>query len=237
MRAGLFELSFRDERYLPFEYAGAISEWAIELAQDEELRQFDYSTIADVVLHLSYTARESGGTFRTRAADNVKDFVANAAERPDQPIAQMFSARAEFPSQWRAFLRPAGENDDQVLRSTIGSQRLLFLARDRSVVISRIELFARSARVGDYTAVVSTVNHEEDVVESDEFLMEPNETYGGLNEATLDATDAGLDLEEADIEAEMTLKMKRQGTANFTSLATDPDEIEDVYVVIHYRVG
>jgi Tc toxin complex TcA C-terminal TcB-binding domain len=28
---GLFELSFRDERYLPFEYAGAISEWAIEL--------------------------------------------------------------------------------------------------------------------------------------------------------------------------------------------------------------
>jgi RHS repeat-associated protein len=70
--------------------------------------------------------------------------------RPDQPIAQMFSARAEFPSQWHTFLRPAGEDDEQVLRFTIGSQRLLFLARDRNVVISRIELFARSTRAGNY---------------------------------------------------------------------------------------
>ena len=86
--------------------------------------------------------------------------------------------------------------------------------------------------------MLSTVNHDEDVVESDEFLMEPNETYGGLNKATLDATDAGLDLEEADIEGEMTLKLKRQGAADFASLATDPDEIEDVYiVVVHYRLG
>ena len=28
---GLFELNFRDERYLPFEYAGAVSRWRIEL--------------------------------------------------------------------------------------------------------------------------------------------------------------------------------------------------------------
>lgn len=29
--AGLFELNFRDDRYLPFEGAGAISRWRIEL--------------------------------------------------------------------------------------------------------------------------------------------------------------------------------------------------------------
>ena len=29
--SGLFELNFRDERYLPFEGAGAVSEWRIEL--------------------------------------------------------------------------------------------------------------------------------------------------------------------------------------------------------------
>ncbi|MBK6642997.1 MAG: hypothetical protein IPG39_18100 [Bacteroidetes bacterium] len=31
--SGMFELSFRDERYLPFEGAGAISEWEIELTR------------------------------------------------------------------------------------------------------------------------------------------------------------------------------------------------------------
>src|SRR5207249_9826276 len=43
--SGMFEFNFRDERYLPFERAGAISQWQIELSTEEELRQFDYSTI------------------------------------------------------------------------------------------------------------------------------------------------------------------------------------------------
>ena len=44
--AGLFELNFRDERYLPFEGAGAISTWHIKLNTD--LPQFDFATISDV---------------------------------------------------------------------------------------------------------------------------------------------------------------------------------------------
>jgi hypothetical protein len=232
---GMFEFSFRDERYLPFEYAGAISHWTIELPADKDLRQFDYTTIPDVVLHISYTARESGGTFRTRAVDHVKGFLANAADRPDQPIAQMFSARAEFASEWQAFLHPAAEGDDQGLRFAIGKRRLLFMARDRDVVISRIELLARSTHLGAYTAVVSTVDGDANVVVSDEFPMGPDPAYGGLNKATLDATDAGLDLEQVDIAGEMTLKLKRQGATDFASLPID--EIEDVYIVVHYRLG
>ena len=53
---GMFELNFRDERYLPFEGAGAISTWRLELPQ--AIRLFDYNTIADVVIHLSYNARD-----------------------------------------------------------------------------------------------------------------------------------------------------------------------------------
>jgi len=55
---GMFDFNFRDDRYLPFEGAGAISEWRLELPT--KLRQFDYRTIKDVVLHVSYTAREDG---------------------------------------------------------------------------------------------------------------------------------------------------------------------------------
>ena len=55
---GLFEANLRDDRYLPFEGAGAISTWRIELPTD--IPQFDFETISDVVLHLRYTAREAG---------------------------------------------------------------------------------------------------------------------------------------------------------------------------------
>lgn len=69
--SGVFELSFRDERYLPFEGAGAVSQWSLELFNDANadfgrpLRQFDYGTISDAILHVKYTAREDAGSFRT----------------------------------------------------------------------------------------------------------------------------------------------------------------------------
>lgn len=58
--AGMFELNFRDDRYLPFEGAGAHAEsplpqWRFELMGGNE---FPYDSISDVVLQLRYTARE-----------------------------------------------------------------------------------------------------------------------------------------------------------------------------------
>lgn len=56
--AGVFELSFRDERYMPFEGAGAVSEWRLDLPS--HFRPFDYQSINDVILNISYTAEEDG---------------------------------------------------------------------------------------------------------------------------------------------------------------------------------
>jgi Tc toxin complex TcA C-terminal TcB-binding domain/Neuraminidase-like domain len=53
--AGMFEVNFHDERYLPFEGAGAISHWRLELPRDTN--RFDVGTLTDVVLHVRYTAR------------------------------------------------------------------------------------------------------------------------------------------------------------------------------------
>lgn len=66
--SGVFELNFRDERYLPFENTGAISSWRLELPT--EVKQFDYNTISDVILHIKYTARE-GGSILKNAANEV----------------------------------------------------------------------------------------------------------------------------------------------------------------------
>jgi hypothetical protein len=54
--SGMFELNFRDERYLPFEGAGAISRWRIDLPKD--CNAFDFNTLSDAILHLKYTAKE-----------------------------------------------------------------------------------------------------------------------------------------------------------------------------------
>jgi len=71
---GMFELNFKDERYLPFEGAGAISQWRLELPT---FRQFNYGTISDVVLHLRYVSSEGGERLQKAAAGTVSKLLKN----------------------------------------------------------------------------------------------------------------------------------------------------------------
>ncbi|AKB25802.1 hypothetical protein MSMTP_2333 [Methanosarcina sp. MTP4] len=52
--SGLFQLDLNDDRYLPFEGAGVISKWSIKNEGS------DLSNLADVILHIRYTARDGG---------------------------------------------------------------------------------------------------------------------------------------------------------------------------------
>lgn len=71
--SGLFEQNLRDERYLPFERAGAISDWTLEFPSDYP--PLDLRTITDVELHLRYTAKGSDA-LRTAANTYLATFVA-----------------------------------------------------------------------------------------------------------------------------------------------------------------
>src|SRR5260370_10363934 len=97
--SGLFETNLRDERFLPFEGAGAISTWTLSLPA--QLRAFDYMTISDVILHIRYNARNAGNPLRSQATKELLamlDTVAQAGQ------ALMFCLRFDFPSQWYAFV-------------------------------------------------------------------------------------------------------------------------------------
>jgi hypothetical protein len=233
--AGMFEFNFRDERYLPFEGAGAISDWQIELSTEKELRQFDYSTISDVILHLKFMAREGDGLFKENAVAYIKEFIMNTAELADQPLMRMFSMRHEFPSEWHKFLHPGTEGSEQVLSFTIGKERFPFFVQDRTIVVMKIEVFAKSTQAGDYQMVLSYINSDEDPITSSQITMPQSDTYGGLNKVTINMNDAGLYLEEMDIAGGMNLKMKHSTVPDYTSLATD--EAEDIFVVFHYKLG
>jgi hypothetical protein len=97
--SGAFETHLRDERYLPFEGAGAHSHWRLELP--DEIRQFDYDTISDIVIELRYTAREGGEPLRTNAVRACQAALAAAAASGS---VRLFSVRREFPNAWAAFM-------------------------------------------------------------------------------------------------------------------------------------
>jgi hypothetical protein len=71
--AGVFELNFRDERYMPFENAGAISQWQLSLPTT--LQQFDYDSIADVVIQIRYTSVDGGQALGGPAAASVASYI------------------------------------------------------------------------------------------------------------------------------------------------------------------
>ena len=95
--SGLFETNMRDERYLPFEGAGAVSKWKIELPND--IPQFDFETISDVIMHIRYTCREAGH-LKDAAANNILEEVLQA---PDGGLLQLFNITHDFPNEWNLF--------------------------------------------------------------------------------------------------------------------------------------
>jgi Tc toxin complex TcA C-terminal TcB-binding domain/Neuraminidase-like domain len=144
--AGVFELSFRDERYLPFEGEGAISRWRLELA--DTFRPLDYDTITDVVLHLRYTARPGGETLKRAATESLRRIL-DAAETT--PLARLLSLRHELPGDWHRFLNPPGETGDQTLSIPFaGRFPLMFQSAKSTITITSIDILAKAAGGADF---------------------------------------------------------------------------------------
>jgi peptidoglycan hydrolase-like protein with peptidoglycan-binding domain len=136
---GLFEAPSRDERYLPFEGAGAISRWRLELPA--QFRTFDYNTISDVILHLRYTARDGGVPLRDAAVGTVASLLSDAAAKP---LVRFFSLRHEFPSEWHRFAAtPAAAIN--TLTVDLAAARFPYLAQSRTITIASAEVLVRTA--------------------------------------------------------------------------------------------
>jgi hypothetical protein len=105
--AGVFELSFHDERYMPFEGAGAASTWKLELPAS--FRPFDYQTISDVVLTINYTSL-ADGVLRQKV-ENQSALAEGAICKylTENSLGRLFSLRQEFPVAYKGLLAsPAG---------------------------------------------------------------------------------------------------------------------------------
>jgi hypothetical protein len=97
--SGMFETNLRDDRFLPFEGAGAQSTWNLSLPAT--LRPFDYLTISDVILHIRYTARPAGDPLGAQATKELTAMLATAGQSAQ---ALSFCLRYDFPTEWAAFV-------------------------------------------------------------------------------------------------------------------------------------
>jgi Tc toxin complex TcA C-terminal TcB-binding domain len=128
---GLFELNFRDERYLPFEFFGAVSRWRLELPPENNF--FDFDALSDVVLNLNYTAREGGDLLR-RAANEVAQCRVRRGW-------SLFDVRHEFADAFQHF-RSSQRNREGERRLGLRLTRRMFpyIPCQRELVITRLAL-------------------------------------------------------------------------------------------------
>jgi hypothetical protein len=144
---GLFETNLRDERYLPFENAGAISEWQLELPGNPskgDLVQFDYETISDVILHVRYTAREGGSLLRQGAINNLKMLIDDAKAAGS---IRLFSVRDEFSNEWAKFqAQVPGANQRFPLELGLREEHYPFWSKGRLTSVTRVDVVARSSK-------------------------------------------------------------------------------------------
>jgi len=216
--SGLFEMNFRDERYLPFECAGAISQWHLRLSA--AVPQFDYSTIADVVLHVKYTSREGGDLLRIDAATSLQTKINTMlVSRKDTGLTRMFSARHEFPTEWYAFLNPASPAADQVLTLNITRDRFPYFASvATNLKIRSVELVADSS-VSPINAIQVTP-----VPLNAPLNLVPG-AYGSMPWLTLDYSAA----------------KKNPGVWTITNPAANArltgDQVNDLLILVHYEVS
>lgn len=98
---GTFELNFLDDRYRPFEFAGALSRWRIELPPENN--GFPSDALGDIVMHVSLTAREGGEVLRAAANRVARRYLPGNGLR-------YFDVNHDLPNCWRLLDPPASRD-------------------------------------------------------------------------------------------------------------------------------
>jgi hypothetical protein len=232
--SGMFETNLRDERYLPFEGAGAISTWRIELPSPEELPPFDYDTITDVLLHLRYTARSGGEALKKAASEELQTAVnAIATSAGTLGMARLVDVRREFPTEWHRFQHPATGVDRNTLSFTMGAEHLPYVFSRRTASVSKAQVYVKvqAEKAETYEATMTAalaVGGTAPVAADDLTLMPWNGVLRGEK-----AINPVADITSTtSTNWTLTTRLDAAGAAT----PVDSKAIEEVFVLLHYAV-
>jgi hypothetical protein len=211
---GLFVLKFDDDRFLPFEGAGAISSWDITLLREHN--PFDYSTLTDVILHVSYTAQDGGGQLGTAAKAHLDDIL------PDNGML-LVGLKQSFPTAWENFLNPTPPGSEQVFACVITKEHYPFLARSREIDLTGVGLVVSGNHSGNYMARV-------------EIPGQPVTDCMLTKDAGLNNVHHKPDVFEGSAPGtgafSIMVRRDTSGSNDFSSLP--PDDLDDAYLILSY---
>lgn len=222
--SGLFESGVNDERYLPFEGAGAASLWSIDL--DPDCNHFDLETIPDVVLHVRYTARDGGHLLAQKAKDHWKKIVADAESAP---LSRLFSLKQEFPSEWQRLQSVKTNNGDHSQTFSLAKHRFPFGFQGGTITVNSIDIFGipksrkKNAPAPDLAVTLTDPKGEE--VE-----LKKAAVVGLLVHKSADAAVEVKNLGDTKKEADWTLKIAK------ADLPASLERLEDILVLCHYSI-
>ncbi|MGD2086306.1 MAG: neuraminidase-like domain-containing protein [Candidatus Aminicenantes bacterium] len=221
--SGLFELNFNDERYLPFERAGVISTWRLELPA--EFKPFDYNTISDVIIHMNYTAREGGDAFKSQVTEPLRTALNNMLkdiEGTGTELLRVFSMKLDFPNQWHQFLHPAEESDEQNAVVNIQDRHFSFMLRGKNLQLQKVEILLKPKGDIEIDTGSITLMVRETPVEG------WTASHGNLKIGTVNAASEDEIPEEWEIKGEWNI--------HSTGTILGSETIEDIFLVMHYTI-
>jgi hypothetical protein len=222
--SGMFELNFRDERYLPFEGAGVIGRWRLELPA--AFRPFDYATISDAVLYLRYTARDAGGSLKQSAEGGLAQAVnAITAARGEQGFSRLFSLRHEFPTEWHRLTGGANPAVRASEKFAVTKNRFPFLVGDRDITVSSVDLYAvpkQAAETLGFHGLTVTLPGAQSSV-----LMTEGASIERLSARTFNAS---LAVAKEEANARWTFEVPAENVDTFQKA------VDDILMVCHYSI-
>src|SRR5579859_725321 len=210
----LYKIEVRDDRYTPFELAGAISSWQLDIPQ--ETNAFDISTITDVTLSLTYTARD--GIDKNVVMAAIKQALSTAG------FALTINVASAFPDAWKAFLTPPVAGNDQTLTLPI-MQAFPFSLRKYNITVTQIDLIAQFEQATNLVAQLTTP-----ATGMQQVTLTQDGVFGTLQHIELSSL--SIPIGAAD---QWQLKLRTQAATNFTSLP--PNLLEDVYIVLFFQAS
>lgn len=186
------------------------STWTLELPA--QLRTFDYETISDVVLQLSYTALDDGA-FKTSVENAIVTQLTQFATGTG--LFRLFSIRHDFPATWQQLTHPTAGTPATTSFDVAAQQFPYFLA-GRPLDIGDVTLFLQPAGTGpvDTSTLTLSVNG----TTASAWHVDPASTMASC---TVAATGPAI------------------GTwsVGVTAGTVDPAKITDVLLLVRYTAG
>ncbi|RSL72919.1 hypothetical protein CEP53_000933 [Fusarium sp. AF-6] len=217
---GVFDLTFSGPKYMPFEGAGVISSWRLDLPT--EICKFDYESISDVLIHIQYTAQEGGALLRATANEAVR-ITAKAikTEGTQDGFWAMFDLKNDFVNEWYGFstrlvTAKKSSSEEATSKMELGNlkDRLPFWSRQQAKLEVRdIVWVSQSSKLVNGLSVQSFSKPDDGSIKTETLGKCTTATWKDLHVRSLD---------------------KWVVEASSSVLDEDDETVDNVYMLIHH---